>query len=146
MPRATNQEHMPSQQVKSELNHLKCVFTRNKYPADLVRGCLLKKQTRSTATDETSCSDTTATDETSSPATDEKPKVLCLPYIRGLSENIERSCSNLDVKVVFTDKRTLRSLLTHIKGRPARYKVKGVVYKVDCSCGSTYVGETDRTH
>ena len=26
-----------------------------------------------------------------------------------------------------------------------REKVKGVVYKVDCSCGSTYVGETGRT-
>lgn len=29
--------------------------------------------------------------------------------------------------------------------RPPAEKVKGVVYKVNCSCGSTYMGETHRT-
>ena len=89
--------------------------------------------------------DSTVTHETDSTAMEKKPMLLCLPYIRGLSESIERSCANLDMKIAFTAKKTLCSLLTNVKGRPTREKVKGVVYKVDCSCGNTYIGETGRT-
>ena len=52
--------------------------------------------------DETSSSNSTATEETSTTIAEEKPKVLCLLYIRGLSESIERSCASIDVKTVFT--------------------------------------------
>ena len=133
-------------QMKAELKHLQRVFTGNNYPPDLVQRCLLKKQTNSSSpTDETNGSDTVevinslnskVTHETDSTAMETKPMLLCLPYIRGLSESIERSCANLDMKIAFTAKRTLRSLLTNVKGRPTREKVKGVVYKVDCSGGS----------
>ena len=101
-------------------NQVKRVFTRNHYPAHLTRGCLTRKKTNTTI-DETSNSDTEVT-----------PKILCLPY-------------DLNIKSVFTAKRTLRSLLTRVKSRPDKERVKGVVYKIDCSCGSTYVGETGRT-
>ena len=117
-------------QVKPELSHLQRVFTRNHYPAHLTRGCLTRKKSNTTI-DETSNSDTEVT-----------PKILCLPYVRGLSESIEKSCANLNIKSVFTAKRTLRSLLTRVKSRPDKERAKGVVYKIDCSCGSTYVGET----
>ena len=36
-------------------------------------------------------------------------------------------------------------MLTNVKNRPTAERVKGVVYQVKCSCGSTYVGETGRT-
>ena len=74
--------------------------------------------------------DSTVTHETNSTAMEKKPTLLCLPSIRSLSESIERSCANLDMKIALTAKRTLRSLLTNVKGRPTREKVKGVVYKV----------------
>ena len=87
-------------QVKPELSHLQRVFTLNHYPAHLTRGCLTRKKTNTTI-DETSNSDTEVT-----------PKILCLPYVRGLSESIEKSCANLNIESVFTAKRTLRSLFT----------------------------------
>lgn len=77
---------------------------------------------------------------------EERPKLLCLPYVKGLSERIER-CRNVmqNLKVVFKSQRTLRSILTNVKNRPVAEKVKKVVFKLNCSCGSTYVGETGRT-
>lgn len=119
--------------MKPELSHLQRVFTNNHYPAHLTRGCLSRSKTNTT------------TDNTSNPDTEVTPKILCLPYVRGLSESIEKSCANLNIKTVFTAKRTLRSLLTRVKSKPDKERVKGVVYKIDCSCGSTYIGETGRT-
>ena len=55
----------------------------------------------------TNSSDTAATEENNSSDNDEKPKVLYLLYNQGLSERIERSCANLDMKIVFTSMRTL---------------------------------------
>lgn len=46
---------------------------------------------------------------------------------------------------LFRSQRTLHSLLTRVKNKPAKEKVKGVIYRVHCSCGYTYVGETSRT-
>ena len=36
-------------------------------------------------------------------------------------------------------------MLSQVKTQPPACKVKGVVYKVDCTCGSTYIGETRRS-
>ena len=77
--------------------------------------------------------------------TEEKKKILVLPYVKGLSERIGRVCHNLDVNLVSTSTRTLRSQLMHVKNRIAEDQVCGVVYSVDCQCGHTYVGETGRT-
>ena len=73
--------------------------------------------------------------------TAEEPRICCLPYIRGFSENLERACHQL----VFKSTRTLRSLLTKVKSRTEEEKIKGVIYRVQCSCGDTYIGETGRT-
>ena len=115
--------------MKSELRHLQEVFTSNDYPPHMVKRCLAKKK------------NTTTDDEEE----EEKPKILCLPYVRNLSESIEKSCRDLKVKIVFQSCRTLRTLLSNAKNRPAEDKVKDVVYKVDCSCGSTYIREMGRT-
>lgn len=77
------------------------VFTHNNYPTHLTRRCLIERKTKQSNTaNETKSSHTTketgnvdTTDETSNPETTEvKLKFLCLLYIRGLSESIERSC------------------------------------------------------
>ncbi len=44
------------------------------------------------------------------------------------------------MKAIFQSKRTLRSILTRVKE-----KVTGVVYQVNCSCASTYIGKIGRT-
>ena len=116
--------------VRTELNHLQQVFESNDYPPALVRRCLKKQRTRNQTLNET---------------VEEEPRICCLPYIRGLSESLERACHHLNVKLVFKSTRTLRSLLTKVKSRTVREKIKGVIYIVKCSCGDTYVGETGRT-
>ena len=118
--------------MKSELEHLQEVFTLNDYPLHVVKRCLEKTSMNTTTTDSTE------------PA-DDKPKILCLPYVRDLSESIERSCRDLNLKIVFQSRRTLHTILSKVKDNPAEEKVKGVVYKIDCSCGDTYIGETGRT-
>ena len=41
--------------------------------------------------------------------------------------------------IEFQSRRTLRTILTSVKNKPAEEKVKGVVYQVDCSCGNPYI-------
>ena len=47
----------------------------------------------------------------SDPTVESKPKTLCLPYIRGLLEEIQRLCGGLNLKA----NNTLRNLLTRVK-------------------------------
>ena len=75
----------------------------------------------------------------------ERPKTLCLPYVKGISERIQRMCRRIGIRTVFSAKRTLKSLLTKVKGRPPIEQAKGVVYEVSCEFGETYIGETGRT-
>ena len=51
----------------------------------------------------------------------------------------------LDIQCAFKSKRKLRSELVRVKNKTQRDHVKGVVYSVECECGSKYVGETGRT-
>ena len=57
--------------------------------------------------------------------------LTCKAYVTALQD--------LNVKVVVQSWRTLHTIFMN---RPVEERLKGVVYKVDCSCGSTYIGET----
>ncbi len=74
------------------------------------------------------------------------PKILHLPYVKGVSERIEKMCRPLGVRTVMKSTNTLRSSLVKVKqARPDR-KTKGVVYEVPCKdCPCVYIGETGRT-
>ncbi len=66
--------------------------------------------------------------ETSEPEQlDEAPKVLCTPYIKGLSEKIAKVCAPLGVKPVFRPKRTLKRELMQVKNRTPEQKQTGVI-------------------
>ena len=62
---------------------------------------------------------------------------MVIPYVAGMSEDIRRVCRKFNIRVVFKSRQTLRSLLTKVKG-----KQSNVVYRVPCSCGQVYIGET----
>ena len=73
----------------------------------------------------------------------------CIPYVRGLSEKIDKVCKSLNrvtVKTVFKPIRTLRQALVEVKNKiPAEIK-KGVIYEILCKdCSKVYMGETGRT-
>ena len=68
-------------ELQSELAHLQGVFEKNGYPPELVRSCL--KKTKKSTAPTTGTPSQTGEEE---PIEEEKPKVLSLPYVRGLSE------------------------------------------------------------
>ena len=77
--------------------------------------------------------------------TDKPPPVLVTPYVKGLSEKIERQCNHLNVRAVFSSRRTLRRELVRVKNKAEPSNIKGVVYQIGCNCGEQYIGETGRT-
>ena len=67
-----------------------------------------------------------------------------LPYVKGTPDKLGKICRKVEVHPVFQQKRTLRSLLTRVKG-PQKHVDKGVVYQIPCAqCDEVYVGETGR--
>ena len=57
-----------------------------------------------------------------------------LPYV----------CRKFNIRVVFKSGRTLRSMLTKVKDTLPLGKQSNVVYRIPCSCGQVYIGETRR--
>ena len=74
----------------------------------------------------------------------EKPPLVVIPYVSGVSEWIRKACEKFNLKVVFKSGPTLRSLLTRVKDPLPIEKLAGVVYQIPCQCGKVYVGETQR--
>ena len=71
---------------------------------------------------------------------------ICLSYVSGLSEDVRRVCRKFDIRTVFTTISTLmiRQQLTRVKDVDPPLSKASVVYKVPCSCGKEYIGETKR--
>ena len=76
-------------------------------------------------------------------------KILCLPYVRGVTEKIDRVCRSIktvNLKLVTKPHRTIRQTLVNVKNRVPEEKRTGVVYEVPCrDCDHVYIGETGRT-
>ena len=102
------------------MRHLRSVFEKNDYPAPLVNKYL------------TSHPRTNRDDDNID--TEEKKKILVLPYVKGLSERIGRVCHNLDVNLASTSTRTLRSQLMHVKNRIAEDQAFPINVSLVISC------------
>ena len=74
---------------------------------------------------------------------DSKVQIMCIPYMKGISEKIEKTCKAMNattnVKVVFKPHRTMRQMLMKVKN-PVPAEKKGVVYEIPCQdCTQVYV-------
>ena len=70
-----------------------------------------------------------------------KLTTVCLPYVKGLSERIQKIYSPYDIRTVFTSGSTLRRYLFRVK--PTEFNmIKNFVFSIPCSCGKIYKGET----
>ena len=68
------------------------------------------------------------------------------PYVRGLSEKVERILAPLGIRSIFTSARTLKRTLMKVKSRLPDDKRRGVVYQIPCNdCDHVYTGESKRT-
>ena len=122
-----------STSVKPDLQHLQRAFQANGFPKGLVKKTLSRRPTL-------------LTPPPSEPASEDPLKTMCLPYVQGLSEKLERVCTLLGIKAVFKPVRTLRQILIQVKTHIPEERKKGVVYEVPCKkCHQTFIGETKRT-
>lgn len=66
-----------------------------------------------------------------------------LPYIKGITDKIGTVLKNLSIKTVYTPLSKMSQRVRTAKD-VIPFQTPGV-YKVDCSCGSSYIGQTKRT-
>ena len=69
---------------------------------------------------------------------------VCLPYVKGLAERIQKVCSPYDIRTVFLSGSTLQRYLFRVKPLTEFNMIKNCVYSILCSCGEIYKGETGR--
>ena len=111
------------------MQHLEEVFTADGFPEQLEKKTL--SQTLKNP------------EEDNQP--EERPNILCTPYIRGTSQKLEKVFAPLEIKAVFKPQKVMRSLLVQVKDNNPAENQKDVVYKVPCKdCGLKYIGETRR--
>ena len=68
-----------------------------------------------------------------------------LPYIKGLTEPLERILKHHDIRVAMKPLRTLQQLFPSPKDKPPPENQINVVYKINCSdCSWSYIGKTGR--
>ena len=67
---------------------------------------------------------------------------MVIPYVAEMSEDIRHVCRKFNIRVVFKSRRTLRSMLTKVKDTLCIGKQSKAVYRIPCSCGQVYIGET----
>ena len=70
---------------------------------------------------------------------------VTLPYVRGVSEVLQRVFRRQGVSTTLKPHRTLRQQLVHPKDKRPPQETAGVVYEIPCKdCDKVYVGETGR--
>ena len=69
-----------------------------------------------------------------------------LPYVKGLSEQLNRTFKQYGVNTYHKPVNTLRSMLVKPKDKDDITQKCNVIYQLACSdCGKKYVGETSRS-
>lgn len=72
-------------------------------------------------------------------------KLLCLPYVKGISEKIKQGCQKLGIHAVFKSGNKLRQSLMKVKTEVDEDLKKGVIYEIPCGdCSQVYIGEMGR--
>ena len=117
--------------LQREEDHLASVLKCNGYPSTF---------TRASSTPPTQPAEDARREQ---PQGRDKPPLMVLPYVSGVSEDIRRMCRHYNLRVVFRSGRTLRSMLTRVKDTLPLEKNSNVVYQIPCSgCSKVYIGET----
>jgi hypothetical protein len=122
--------------LNEELEHLNQVLTKNGYKSkDIHRTTERLKNKISNSTNM----------NTSSEKEEEKEvkKWTILPYLQGTTERISRILGKHNIKVIFKPQNKIAQLLPNPKDSRPHLETPGV-YRIPCSCGKVYIGETGR--
>jgi hypothetical protein len=66
-----------------------------------------------------------------------------IPYVAGTTEKISRILKKFDVTTRFNCVEKMGDIIPRPKDRISRHLYEGV-YRIDCSCGMAYIGQTGR--
>ena len=85
--------------------------------------------------------------------TDPRRIYCCLPYLDATSLKVQKSIKGFlrkfdplgtKFKIIFIDKCTKLENIFKFKDNGPQLMRNNVVYKLDCSCGASYIGQTER--
>ena len=113
---------------KQERARLQQIFEANGYPENFVKKVMQKKRRRQAEPGE---------------VTEQQKTFVKIPYVRGVSEQISKLLRPKGIQVAHSAAR-LKSRLVKAKDGFDPKKKKGTVYRISCSCGSVYIGESGR--
>ena len=124
-------ESIPSteQYKKEEIDHVKQALAANGYKPWMLKIPEKKEKTKN---------------PTEKTATNKLPPIA-LPYIKGLSENVQRLFRSHNIPTYHKPFNTLRNALVRPKDTIPKEDQCGLVYHIKCKdCDDTYIGETGR--
>ena len=126
--------------LQQEEKHLHQALKNCKYP----EWALNKAKLRSKAKKKRTMGTNTTSNNNQSP----KPYMV-VPYHKGVSESLKKTCNKHGIQVYFKGGRTIKSLLMTPKDKDPILQKSGVIYRFKCSrvvdCDEEYIGESSRT-
>ena len=111
-----------------EIQHVKQALKTNNYPDWMLTIPNTKSDTRE-----------------SKESRNEKRVYASVPYIKGISERLQRAFKSHEVIIVHKPVNSLRSQLVQVKDKTENLKKCDTVYHIHCDqCNKQYIGETSR--
>ena len=112
-------------QLKEDTEKLKQILRNSNYPEREIQNTIKKA---------------IQNDDTSPTKPKEKEKfkyMITLPYTPGM-EPLKKKLNELNINLFFSYPNKIQSLVNKAK----ETRTRAVIYKIDCTCGSTHIGET----
>ena len=128
----------PPPTVARRGEHLFRALTKCKYPTWAIKRARIRSQ-------KLNINKTRRTKQTGQK--ENKNLYMVVPYHKGLSERIKRSCNKFGVQVFFKGGQTIKNLLMAPKDKDPITNKSGVIYRFKCSqhgCTEEYIGESAR--
>lgn len=114
---------------KDNLLIVKDILKRNNYPSEFVDCCIERFKK-------------THLDDNSVNAVDKQENRFRFPFIKGLSQNITRCFRKSDWKPAFYNIKKIGHIYSKLKDPVKLRDRSDIIYKIECSCGLAYVGQT----
>jgi len=117
--------------LKDEIDHLTTLFKNIGYREWSIKRAIRRAQDRALS---------------KHPPKDKKENhgKVYLPFIKGVTDKIAKILRKNNIDTQFTTCGMIRQMMRSVKDNIDRQQLKGV-YKIDCSCGKSYIGETGRS-
>ena len=128
-----------SQDKSTEYDHVSNALRKCGYPKKVIADVIKQRKAAASNVSEQS--------RQKSKPKDQSKKAFCavIPYLKGLSEQVERIYKRYGISCALKPNNKLRSLLVHPKDPRPKMNTSHCVYKIPCSnCPQPYIGETER--